>query len=65
MQGASPSLLAAVARSSWALITPISFRERVGKAVLRIAIFFSPVYSAIPGIGRLILALQGKKEISY
>ncbi len=65
MQGASPSLLAGVARSAWALITPLSLRERVGKAFLRVAIFFSPVYSAIPGIGRLILALQGKQEISY
>jgi cellulose synthase/poly-beta-1,6-N-acetylglucosamine synthase-like glycosyltransferase len=65
MQGASPSLLAGVARSGWALITPLSFRERTGKAFLRVAIFFSPVYSAIPGIGTLILALQGKKEISY
>jgi glycosyltransferase involved in cell wall biosynthesis len=65
MKGFSPSFLAGVARSGWALIRPLSFREKAGKACLFIAILASPVYCAIPGIGRLILALQGKKEISY
>jgi glycosyltransferase involved in cell wall biosynthesis len=65
MQVSSPSFLAGVARSGWALIMPLSFGERVGKTVLLAAIISSPVYSAIPGIGGLILALQGKKKISY
>jgi glycosyltransferase involved in cell wall biosynthesis len=65
MQGSSPSFLAGVARSGWVLIRPLSLSDRLRKAGLSIAILASPVYSAIPGIGRLILALQGRKEISY
>jgi len=65
MKGFSPSFLAGVARSGWGLIRPQSFREKAGKAFLFLAILCSPVCCAIPGIGSLILALQGKKKISY
>jgi hypothetical protein len=65
MQGSGPSLLPGVARSVLGLVRPRSFREKAGKAFLFLAILFSPVCCAIPGIGSLILALLGKKEVSY
>jgi len=65
MRGTDPSFLAGVAREGWALLTPVSFSDRLRKAGLLVAIIASPVYSAIPGIGRLILALQGKAGVSY
>jgi hypothetical protein len=65
MQGFSPTFLAGVARSGWDLLRPLSPPDRLRKAALLLAILASPFICSLPGIGRLILALQGKKEISY
>jgi hypothetical protein len=65
MQGAQPRILAGVARSGWALIRPLSLPGRMRKAALRIAIQISPVVCSIPGLGKAILALRGRREISY
>jgi glycosyltransferase involved in cell wall biosynthesis len=65
MQGVQPGFLAGVARSGWALIRPLSLPDRMGKAGLLIAILISPFFCSIPGLGKAILALQGRREISY
>jgi Glycosyl transferase family 2 len=65
MQGVHPNFLAGVARSGWALIRPLSLPDRIGKAGLLIAILISPFFCSIPGLGKMILALQGRREISY
>lgn len=65
MQGFRPALLAGVARSGWALFRPLSLSEKIGKAALLLAIHSSPLLCSIPGLGRAILALQGRGEISY
>jgi len=65
MQGVQPRILAGVARSGWALIRPLSLPERIRKAALLIAIHISPLVCSIPGLGKAILALQGRREISY
>ena len=63
MQGSA--LLAGISRSGSALIRPLSFPDRIRKAALLIAIFVSPLLCRIPGVGRAILALQGRGGISY
>jgi hypothetical protein len=65
MQGFRPALLAGIARSGWALIRPLSLPDRIGKAGLLIAILISPFFCSIPGLGKVILALQGRNEFSY
>ena len=65
MQGVQPRILAGVARSGWALIRPLSLPERIRKAALLIAIHISPLVCSIPGLGKAILALRGRREISY
>ena len=65
MQGAQPRILAGVAKSGWALIRPLSLPERLRKAALFIAIRISPVVCSIPGLGKAILALRGRREVSY
>ena len=65
MQGFRPSFLAGIAKSGWELIRPVSPREFAGKAGLRLAILVSPLLCSLPGIGKLVLALQGRRGISY
>ncbi|HUK92578.1 MAG TPA: hypothetical protein VLU98_00925, partial [Methanomicrobiales archaeon] len=65
MQGYRPALLAGIAGSGWALIRPRSLPDRMRKALLHVAIRISPFACSIPGLGRVILAFQGKGEINY
>ena len=65
MQGYRPALLTGIAGSGWALIRPRSLSEKIRKALLRVAIRVSPFFCSIPGVGRVILAFQGKGEIDY
>jgi hypothetical protein len=60
-----PVLLTCIVRSGWALIRPLSLPDRIRKAALLIAILISPFLCSIPGLGKAILALQGRREISY
>jgi hypothetical protein len=65
MQGVQPRILAGVAGSGWALIRPLSLSEKIKKAALLIAIRSSPLVCSIPGLGKAILALRRRREISY
>jgi len=65
LQGPGLASLTVITRNVWALFNPISHRERVWKAGLRIAILVSPALCRIPGIGAAILTLQGRRGISY
>jgi glycosyltransferase involved in cell wall biosynthesis len=65
MQGYRPSFLAGVAHSGWDLIRPLTFTEGIRNAWLLLAILVAPVLCVVPGLGRAILALRGRGEISY
>jgi hypothetical protein len=65
MQGVPRHILAGFAGSGWALIRPLSLPGRMRKAALFIAIRISPVVCSIPGLGKAILALRGRREVSY
>jgi hypothetical protein len=65
MQGVPPRILAGVAGSGWALIQPLSLPEKIKKAALFIVIQGSPLICSIPGLGKAILALQRRREVSY
>ncbi|HUK92638.1 MAG TPA: glycosyltransferase [Methanomicrobiales archaeon] len=65
MTGFRPSFLAGIARDGCALIRPRVLPEKIRKALLRVAIRLSPFACSIPGLGRVILAFQGKGEINY
>jgi len=65
MAGFRPSFLASIAKSGWELIRPVSPMEFAGKAGLRLAILVSPLFCSFPGIGKLVLTLQGRRGLSY
>ena len=65
MQGFRSSFLAGIAKSGWELIRPASIGEAAGKAGLRLAILVSPLFCSLPGIGKIVLALKGRRGLSY